>query len=80
MRQPDISSNGCLSLEVLLNGIMHNIFNLWFEKKETNHTQDSQGGCAQQIFLCQLNTVTKQTHIYKTKYNAGRSSTVVYMQ
>ena len=50
MRQPDISSNGCLSLEVQLNGIMHNIFNLWFEKKETNHTQDSQGGCAQQFF------------------------------
>lgn len=50
MRQPNFFSNGCLSLGIQLNGVMHNIFNLWFEKNKNNQTQVSQGGCAQQFF------------------------------
>ena len=80
MRQPNFFSNGCLSLEIQLNGVMHNIFNLWFEKQHQSYTGLSGRLLCTANFLCQLNTVTKQTHVYKTKYNAGRSNTVVYMQ
>ena len=60
MRQPNFFSNGCLSLEIQLNGVMHNIFNLWFEKQHQSYTGLSG------MLLCTAIFCVSTEHSHKT--------------